>query len=117
MSKKDKTNILLVDDNPKNLLGLEAILESPDRNILTAASGNDALALLMQHDFSLVLLDVMMPEIDGFEVAEIMKRSEKTKHIPIIFITAISKNKKDISKVQKLFVNSLKKDLQKKGDY
>lgn len=85
-----KTNILLVDDKKENLLALESILEAPGLNIFTALSGNMALALLLEHDFAVVILDVRMPEMDGFEVAELMRKSETTKFIPIIFMTAFT---------------------------
>jgi diguanylate cyclase (GGDEF)-like protein len=85
-----KTNILLVDDKKENLLALESILEAPGLNIFTALSGNTALGLLLEHDFAVVILDVRMPEMDGFEVAELMRKSEKTKFIPIIFVTAFT---------------------------
>lgn len=83
--------ILLVDDEPANLVSLEAILEDDERELLKAESGPDALKLLLQEDVSLVLLDVQMPEMDGFEVAELMRNRKNTQNIPIIFVTAISK--------------------------
>jgi signal transduction histidine kinase len=95
---KKKYSILIVDDRPENLLTLEGILESPDLNIIKAQSGNEALGLLLEHDVALVLMDVQMPGMDGFETAEIMRSSERTKHIPIIFVTAISKQRKHIFK-------------------
>ncbi len=94
MISQDKINILIVDDRPENLLVLESILEELDLNIVKATSGNQALALMLEYDFALVLLDVQMPEMDGFETAELMRGSERTKNIPIIFVTAINKNKK-----------------------
>jgi diguanylate cyclase (GGDEF)-like protein len=93
-----KTNILLVDDKKENLLALQAILETPGLNIFTALSGNTALGLMLEHDFAVVILDVRMPEMDGFEVAELMRKSEKTKFIPIIFVTAFSKDESYIFK-------------------
>ncbi|MCP4154150.1 MAG: diguanylate cyclase [bacterium] len=92
--KKGKVNILIVDDRQENLIALEAILESTDLDIIKAKSGNEALTLLLEYDFALILLDVQMPDMDGFEVAQLMKENEKTKYIPIIFLTAISKEKK-----------------------
>lgn len=94
--KEEKFNILIVDDKPENLLTLESILESPELNIVKATSGNEALALTWEHDFSLVLMDVQMPGMDGFETAEIMRSREKTKSIPIIFVTAINKERSHI---------------------
>ncbi len=93
-----KFNILIVDDRPENLLTLESILESPELNIIKAGSGNEALGLLLEYDVALVLMDVQMPGMDGFETAEIMRSSERTKNIPIIFVTAISKQRKHIFK-------------------
>ncbi len=87
-------NILIVDDKPANLLALRKILAKPGLNIIEASSGNDALAMLLEHDFALILLDVQMPDMDGFETAEIMRGNEETKNIPIIFVTAISKEQK-----------------------
>lgn len=98
MNNQKKYNILIVDDRPENLLTLESILESPELNIVKAGSGNEALGLLLEHNFVLVLMDVQMPGMDGFETAEIMRSSERTKHIPIIFVTAISKQRKHIFK-------------------
>lgn len=94
----DKYNILLVDDRPENLITLEGILDSPELNIYTAGSGNEALGILLEHNFALVLMDVQMPGMDGFETAEIMRSNEKTKLIPIIFVTAISKQRRHIFK-------------------
>ena len=98
MVNDSKFNILIVDDHPENLLALESILESPDLNILKASSGNEALGVMLDHEVSLVLLDVQMPGMDGFETAELMRSSEHTKNIPIIFVTAISKQRKHIFK-------------------
>jgi len=91
-------DILIVDDRQENLLILESILGNMDCNIVKATSGNQALGLMFYHKFALVLLDVQMPEMDGFETAELMRISERTRYIPIIFITAISKDFKCIFK-------------------
>jgi len=98
MTSSENYKILIVDDRPENLLTLEGILESPDLTIIKANSGNEALGLLLEHKFALVLLDVQMPGMDGFETAEIMRSNEKTKNVPIIFITAISKQRRHIFK-------------------
>ena len=89
-------NILLVDDRPENLLALEGILEPLDQNLLYAHSGVDALRELLLHDVALILLDVQMPGLDGFETAELIKQRERTRHIPIIFVTAISKDEEHV---------------------
>ncbi|MBN2259060.1 MAG: diguanylate cyclase [Clostridiales bacterium] len=96
--KKYKTNILIVDDTRANIISLEAILESASMNILTASSGGDALKMLLTESVDIVLLDVQMPDMNGFEVAELMRQNSKTKNIPIIFITAINKEEKYIFK-------------------
>src|SRR6478672_5571504 len=83
--------ILMVDDRPENLLALEAILEPLGQELLYAHSGEEALRQLLQHDVAVILLDVQMPLLDGFETAELIKQRERTRHIPIIFVTAISK--------------------------
>jgi two-component system sensor histidine kinase/response regulator len=79
---------LLVDDLEENLLALAALLGRRDVEILTARSGRDALELLLIHDVALAFLDVQMPEMDGFELAELLRGSERTRHIPLIFVTA-----------------------------
>jgi two-component system cell cycle response regulator len=91
MPNDETIKILVVDDRPENLLAIEGLLERPELTIITATSGNEALGLVLEHTFALLLLDVQMPGMDGFEVAELMRGSEKTRHIPIIFLTAINK--------------------------
>ncbi|MBN1199608.1 MAG: response regulator [Bacteroidales bacterium] len=92
----EKFNILIVDDRKENLITLESIIESPELNIIQALSGNEALALMLEYNVSLVLMDVQMPGMDGFETAELMRGSERTKQIPIIFITATYRQPKQI---------------------
>jgi len=89
-----KANILLVDDTDGNLTVLEAILQPLQQNLIKASSGREALKHLLSHDFALILLDVQMPDMDGFETAEMIKRRERTRHVPIIFITAINKEER-----------------------
>ena len=84
--------ILIVDDRPENLLALEAILEPLNQTLIRAHSGDEALRKLLLHDFAMILLDVQMPGINGFETARLIKSRERTKYIPIIFLTAISKD-------------------------
>ncbi|MBS3935916.1 MAG: EAL domain-containing protein [Sulfuritalea sp.] len=80
--------LLLVDDRPENLVALEAILGNEGLDLIKAGSGNDALRHTLKRDFALVLLDVQMPGMDGFETAELMRSNPKTRHLPIIFVTA-----------------------------
>ncbi len=80
--------ILLVNDKPENLLALEELLKQPDRHIIRAGSGNEALRLLLKHEVALVLLDVQMPEMDGYETAQLMRGAGPTRSVPIIFLTA-----------------------------
>ena len=81
--------ILIVDDRPENLFAMQQLLEDdPHRTLLFAHSGQEALRLLLDHKVALVLLDVQMPEMDGFETADLMRRSRRTRNIPIIFVTA-----------------------------
>ncbi|MFP4387624.1 MAG: response regulator [Desulfococcaceae bacterium] len=93
---QDRIDILLVDDWSENLLALEATLESADLRIVSAESGNEALGLTLDHDFGLILLDVQMPGMDGFETAELLRSRPRTRHIPIIFVTAISKEPRHV---------------------
>jgi two-component system sensor histidine kinase/response regulator len=79
---------LLVDDLDENLLVLEALLRREGLELLKARSGREALELMLVHDFALALIDVQMPEMDGFELAELMRGTERTRHVPIIFVTA-----------------------------
>ncbi len=85
-----KINLLMVDDNPTNLLALEAILDAPDRKLVRAASGTEALRHLLDTDFAVILLDVYMPVMDGLETAALIRGREKSRDIPIIFLTADS---------------------------
>lgn len=84
----ENIKLLIVDDLPENLRALDAILRAPDRIIMQASSGIAALELLLAHDFALAMVDVEMPEMDGFQLAELMRGTEKTKHVPIVFVTA-----------------------------
>ncbi|MEL6673237.1 MAG: response regulator [Bacteroidota bacterium] len=86
--------ILLVDDVPANLVALEAIIDRPDLQIFTANSGNEALKLAWKHHFALALVDVQMPEMDGFELVSLLKSNPRTREITCIFVTAISKEAK-----------------------
>ena len=90
--------VLIVDDTPENLVALEVVLEDLDCQLVTAASGNEALGKLLKQEFALVLLDVQMPNMDGFEVAELMRANKKTANIPIIFVTANSREERNVQK-------------------
>ncbi|WHT47370.1 EAL domain-containing protein [Sporosarcina thermotolerans] len=90
MGCEEKINILLVDDRPENLLAIEAIIEKDEYNLVKASSGEEALKYLFNDKFALILLDVQMPGMDGFTTAKFIKAREKTKNIPILFITANS---------------------------
>jgi len=83
-----RVKCLLVDDLEENLLALSALLRRDDVEILQARSGAAALELLLAHDVALAFLDVQMPDMDGFELAELMRGSDRTRHVPIIFVTA-----------------------------
>ncbi|MBD2385639.1 response regulator [Cylindrospermum sp. FACHB-282] len=85
-----KVNILLVDDHPENLLALEAILNSLNQNLVRATSGAQALRCVLSQDFAVILLDVQMPDMDGFETAALIRQRERSHHTPIIFLTAFS---------------------------
>jgi response regulator RpfG family c-di-GMP phosphodiesterase len=87
-SDNDRINILMVDDSATNLLALESILRAPDRNLIRAGSGEDALRYLLDDDAAVVLLDVYMPGIDGLQTAELIRGRERSRDIPIIFLTA-----------------------------
>jgi PAS domain S-box-containing protein len=91
MTHHERPNLLLVDDRPENLLALESILDDLEFNIVTANSGKEALRCLLKQDFALILLDVEMPGLDGFETAEMIRSRRKTRFTPIIFLTAINK--------------------------
>jgi len=92
--KKQALNLLLVDDRPENLLTLESILERDDRHIIKASGGNEALRIAIKEEIALVLLDIQMPDIDGVEVARLLRSNKKTRHIPIIFVSAVSKSER-----------------------
>ncbi|MBY0544320.1 MAG: diguanylate cyclase, partial [Gammaproteobacteria bacterium] len=88
MKKNNQPKILIVDDKNENLIVLEKLLSSLEVEIIKAHSGNEALTLMIEHEFVLVLLDVQMPNMNGYEVLEVMSWDEKTRYIPVIFITA-----------------------------
>src|SRR5437763_5035250 len=85
-----KVNILLVDDKPDKLLAIEAVLEDLGQNVVRAYSGREALRAVLQQEFAVILLDVNMPGMDGFETASLIRQRKHSEHVPIIFITAFS---------------------------
>lgn len=87
---QQKVNILMVDDRPENLFALQSVLAYSNYNLVTANSGEEALKHVLQEDFSVILLDVQMPGMNGFETAKLIKARERSKQIPIVFVTAIS---------------------------
>jgi signal transduction histidine kinase len=91
MQAEHPTKLLIVDDLPENLQALNAVIRGAGREIFQAGSGEEALALLLQHDFAMAFLDVQMPGMDGFELAELMRGTERTRQIPIVFVTAAGK--------------------------
>ena len=88
MATASTVNILIVDDLPENLIALEALIRRGDIAVHAARSGDDALALLLEHEFALAILDVQMPGMNGFELAELMRGTERTRRIPIVFVSA-----------------------------
>jgi signal transduction histidine kinase len=89
---RQRPKILIVDDVHANLVALRKLLAKTPAEVISAASGNEALSLVLDHDFALILLDVQMPEMDGYEVAEWLQSEEKTRDVPIIFVTAAFKD-------------------------
>src|SRR2546421_12438971 len=84
-------SVLLVDDRPENLLALEGVLKPLGARLVKARSGEEALLQLLRETFAVILLDVQMPRLDGLQTAELIKQREQTRHVPIIFITALSR--------------------------
>jgi signal transduction histidine kinase/DNA-binding response OmpR family regulator len=98
MGAEERINILMVDDSASNLFALEAILRAPDRNLVSASSGEEALRYLLDNDAAVILMDVYMPDLDGLETAEIIRGREKSRDIPIIFLTADSTGGRHLSR-------------------
>ncbi len=97
-SRQDKVNILMVDDSPDKLIAMESVLEDLGQNLIKAFSGEEALRLPLKQEFALILLDVNMPGIDGFETAQLIRKRQSLEHIPIIFVTALSTTDADVFK-------------------
>ena len=102
MASERKANILLVDDQPSNLLALEAILEDLGQNLVRATSGEEALRRLLDSDFAVILMDVKMPGLDGIETAAIIRERNRSQHTPIIFLTAFERSEVEIFKGYRL---------------
>jgi PAS domain S-box-containing protein len=95
---KTQQKILIVDDKKANLIALEKVLSELDVEIIKAINGNEALTVSLNHDFALAILDVQMPEMDGYELAEILRNEEKTKNVPIIFLSAVYSDESHVFK-------------------
>lgn len=93
-----RINILCVDDEPMNLVALRALLETPDRNLVVANNGAEALQRLQVDDFALILLDIQMPVLDGYEVARRTREMERHRQTPIVFLTALDRNMANVTK-------------------
>ena len=88
MSAQDPSKLLIVDDLPENLRALDALIRDEQRLVFQAGSGEEALSLMLEHEFALAILDVQMPGMDGFELAELMRATSRTRNIPIVFVSA-----------------------------
>ena len=91
-----RANVLVADDRPANVLAIQQVIEPLDLNVVTANSGEEVLRSLLTTEFAVILLDVQMPIMDGFEIATQIKRREKTRHLPIIFLTAVNQEPGDV---------------------
>src|SRR6476469_1175938 len=91
-------SILIVDDVPANLMAMEAVLQPLGQRVVCARSGQEALRALLDEEFAVILLDVTMPVMDGFETAELIRERNKTRGVPIIFLTAMHGNEQFISR-------------------
>ena len=98
LDTSDSVEILLVDDRPENLIALRAILEPLNQTLISAKSGEEALRQVLKHDFALILMDVQMPGMDGFEAASLLKQRERSKYVPILFVTAVSREQEYVFK-------------------
>src|SRR5262245_61216756 len=98
MASNDKVNILLVDDRLENLISLSAVLDSPNYNLVKALSGREALKYLLDNDCALIIMDVQMPVLNGFDTATLIKQREKLNEVPIIFVSGVSKDEPFVCK-------------------
>jgi len=97
-ANEEKVNILLVDDRPDKLLALQAVLNDLNQNVVVAKSGKEALRHLLQTEFAVILLDVSMPGMDGFETASLIRKRPATEHTPIIFVTSLNQSENQVSR-------------------
>lgn len=97
-AQKEPVNLLLVDDRPENLLALESALEVLGQNLVKVSDGRSALRAALEQDFAVVLLDVRLPDVDGFETASLLRERTRSRHTPIIFLTAVDKEDTQVSK-------------------
>lgn len=98
MNSEEQINILMVDDSATNLLALQSILSAPDRNLVNASSGTEALRYLLDHEVAVILMDVYMPGLDGLQTAELIRGRDRSRNIPIIFLTADSTGGRHLSR-------------------
>ena len=98
LSRSSKANILVVDDEPRSLRAMQDLLGGPDRNIVAAGSGREALRQILRMDFALILMDVRMPEMDGFETAALIRKLGRARHTPLIFLTAAADNAESMAR-------------------
>ncbi len=96
MNEDIRANVLVADDRPANVLAIQEVLEPLNHNVVTASSGEEVFRALLTTEFAVILLDVQMPIMNGFEIAAQIKAREKTRHIPIIFLTAVNQEASDV---------------------
>src|SRR5436190_22871461 len=95
---EEKVNVLLVDDRADKLLALQAVLRELNQNVVVAKSGKEALRALLQMEFAVILLDVSMPGMDGFETASLIRQRPATEHTPIIFVTSMNQSENHVAR-------------------
>src|SRR3989442_9335460 len=98
MPRPSKANILVVDDEPRSLVAMQQLLSGSDRNVIPVGSGKEALRQILKTGFALILLDIRMPEMDGFETAVLIRKLRRSRHTPIVFLTAAADDAQSISR-------------------
>src|SRR6266511_6079655 len=106
MPRPSKANILVVDDEPRSLVAMQQLLSGSDRNVVPVGSGKEALRQILKTGFALILLDIRMPEMDGFETAVLIRKLRRSRHTPIIFLTAAADDAQSISDRKSTRLNS-----------